>query len=52
MDETAAPEEAKLSLISMAQCWHRLAREAEDAERTDFACALESNRPLIPQTSC
>jgi len=41
MVETVASEEAKSSLILMAQCWHRLAREAEDAERTDVAWAPE-----------
>jgi len=39
MVETVASEEAKSSLISMAQCRHRLAREAEEAERTDVARA-------------
>jgi hypothetical protein len=29
MVETVASEEARSSLILMAQCWHRLAREAE-----------------------
>ena len=37
MVETVASEKARSSLILMAQCWHRLAREAEDAERRDVA---------------
>jgi hypothetical protein len=41
MVETVASKEAKSSLILMAQCWHRLAREAEDAKRTDVAWAPE-----------
>jgi hypothetical protein len=52
MVETVASEKAKSSLILMAQCWHRLAREAEDAERRDVAWAPEEAGARSRKRSC
>jgi hypothetical protein len=35
MVELESSEEAKKTLFSMAQCWHRLAQQAEEFERGD-----------------
>jgi hypothetical protein len=41
MIERVASEAARASLVSMAQCWHRLARDAEEAERPEVVRAPE-----------
>jgi hypothetical protein len=41
MVETLVSEGAKSSMILMAEFWHRLAREAEEAERPDVVRAPE-----------
>jgi hypothetical protein len=39
MVELVSSEEAKNTLFSMAQCWHRLAQEAEELERGNVVLA-------------
>jgi hypothetical protein len=44
MVELVSSEEAKNTLFSMAQCWHRLAQEVEEFERGDVV-SLENSAP-------
>jgi hypothetical protein len=39
MIESVQGQQEKSSLLTMAQCWHRLATEAEQAERADVVWA-------------
>jgi hypothetical protein len=46
MVELVSSEEAKSTLFSMAQCWHRLAQEAEEFERGDVV-SVENSAPAL-----
>jgi hypothetical protein len=50
MVELVTSEKAKSSLFGMAQCFHRLAQEAEAAERADGVCRPEPGQEVDPQT--
>jgi hypothetical protein len=51
MVELVMSEKAKSSLFGMAQCFHRLAQEAEAAERTDGVCQPEPSQERDPDPS-
>jgi hypothetical protein len=46
MVELVSSEEAKNTLFSMAQCWHRLAQEAEEFEGGDVV-SVENPAPAL-----
>jgi hypothetical protein len=46
MVELVSSEEAKNTLFSIAQCWHRLAQEAEEFERGDVV-SVENPAPAL-----
>jgi hypothetical protein len=50
MVELVMSEKAKSSLFGMAQCFHRLAQEAEAAERADGVWQPEPSQERDPQS--
>jgi hypothetical protein len=54
MVESVSSEEARASLISMAQCWHRLAQEAEEATLAsgEKAADPDASGPDVGTSDC